>query len=337
MGDGTEENPYTREDVLRLIEENGGTAEGLDLSWRTFEEFIDLSELDLQGLILKKSNLSAFLAGGAGSYGADMDKRGLIGPAHIERTDLRFANLEGANLLCAHLEEANLSLANLQGTDLRGAYLNGVTLYGAKFSADTKFEGVNWGNYILGEERNREWDRAMDTYCRLKMWHTNAGMYDIASEFFYREMTTKRKTFWWGEGEPGWPLKDLVRLFTKGSHLEFLVPRSPLHWIRSMLYNLICGYGERPWQVALWGMLVLFGLALLYFLLRGVAPYTFTVQAFLASLYYSAVSFTALGYGPWFSTGSVRGWAQGVGAAEAIVGVFTIALFLITFVRKMAR
>ena len=23
MGDGTEENPYTREDVLRLIEENG--------------------------------------------------------------------------------------------------------------------------------------------------------------------------------------------------------------------------------------------------------------------------------------------------------------------------
>jgi len=30
MGDGTKENPYTREDVLRLIEENGGTAKGLD-------------------------------------------------------------------------------------------------------------------------------------------------------------------------------------------------------------------------------------------------------------------------------------------------------------------
>jgi len=32
MGDGTQENPFTREDVLRLIEENGGTAKGLDLS-----------------------------------------------------------------------------------------------------------------------------------------------------------------------------------------------------------------------------------------------------------------------------------------------------------------
>ena len=32
MGDGTKENPYTREDVLRLIKENGGTAKELDLS-----------------------------------------------------------------------------------------------------------------------------------------------------------------------------------------------------------------------------------------------------------------------------------------------------------------
>lgn len=32
MGDGTKENPYTREDVLKLIEENGGIAKGLDLT-----------------------------------------------------------------------------------------------------------------------------------------------------------------------------------------------------------------------------------------------------------------------------------------------------------------
>jgi len=32
MGDGTQENPFTREDVLKKIEENGGTAKGLDLS-----------------------------------------------------------------------------------------------------------------------------------------------------------------------------------------------------------------------------------------------------------------------------------------------------------------
>ncbi len=38
MGNGTEENPYTREDVLKLIEENGGTAKGLDLLGKAFEQ-----------------------------------------------------------------------------------------------------------------------------------------------------------------------------------------------------------------------------------------------------------------------------------------------------------
>ena len=70
MGDGTEQNPYTREDVRRLIEEHGGTAEGLDLSekWfedgidlseKVFEKQIDLSDLDLRGIILKNSHLLA--------------------------------------------------------------------------------------------------------------------------------------------------------------------------------------------------------------------------------------------------------------------------------------
>ena len=34
MGDGTKNNLYTREDVLSLIEETGGTAEDLDLPRR---------------------------------------------------------------------------------------------------------------------------------------------------------------------------------------------------------------------------------------------------------------------------------------------------------------
>jgi hypothetical protein len=37
MGDGTKKNPYTRKDVLRLIEENGGRTVGLDLSGKYFE------------------------------------------------------------------------------------------------------------------------------------------------------------------------------------------------------------------------------------------------------------------------------------------------------------
>jgi hypothetical protein len=55
----------------------------------------------------------------------------------------------------------------------------------------------------------------------------------------------------------------------------------------------------------------------------------------LDSLYYSAVSFTALGYGQWAP--EPTGWVKGLGAFEAFIGVFMMALFLITFVRKMIR
>ncbi len=37
MGDGTEQNPYSRDDVLRLIEENGGKDKERDLSGKGFE------------------------------------------------------------------------------------------------------------------------------------------------------------------------------------------------------------------------------------------------------------------------------------------------------------
>jgi len=75
MGDGTKENPYTREDVLRLIKENGGKAEGLDLSGKTFEDGIDLRGLDLKGIMLEESCLHF---------------------AHLERANLGWASLEGA-------------------------------------------------------------------------------------------------------------------------------------------------------------------------------------------------------------------------------------------------
>ena len=295
MADGTEQNPLTREDVLKKIEENGGTAEGLDLSGKVFEKGIDLQGLNLEGIILRD--------------------------AHLEGATLSLAHLEGAVLFGAHLEGAVLFGAHLEGAVLCVAHLEGAVLAGAEFSSDTRLDNIDWGNFILEEEKGNFFKEekpssfsfriAADTYRRLKMWYTNAGVYDIAAKFYYREMEAKRKA-------QSWKSEPISKLWL---------------WV----IKLLCGYGEKPWRVVVWGISVLFGSALLYFFLRGVAPHTLTLQAFLASLYYSAVSFTALGYGPWFSASSVRSWVQGVGAAEAIIGVFTIALFLVTFVRKMTR
>ena len=115
MGDGTEKNPYTREDVRRLIEENGDTAEGLNLSEKVFEEGIDLSELDLSGIILRKAVFPVLMRGEKITY------------ANPEDTNLMCANLQGVDLVCANLEGAKLEGADLTDAKLNGTNMEGVT------------------------------------------------------------------------------------------------------------------------------------------------------------------------------------------------------------------
>lgn len=367
MGDGSKENPYTREDVLEWIAHNDGRAAGLDLSLNQFEGGIDLSDLDLSGINLNSTRLFRANLNGSNLDGAVMQKAYLgyatftplkSKAASLQGIDLRNANLHDAEfrkadltgaqfqateiqavvhppqlqgklleLLPASLERTDFSYANLFRANFKGCYFYSTKLEGAFIRGadifDAHLEQVDWGSYKIGEEsKKEELHFAESIYRRLKQWYMNAGHYDIAGEFLFREMEAKRKNLRWLQPPERrwlgwWPLRGQK--------------------VRLSVYKWLYGYGERPWRVVLWGLLVLFGLALIYFFLRGVAPYTLTTEAFLGSLYYSAVSFTALGYGPWFSPGSVRDWVQGVGAAESFIGVFMIALFLVTFVRKMTR
>jgi len=304
--------------VLRLIEENGGTAEGLDLSGKTFVDGIDLSDLNLSGIILRHA---------------------LFLRAHLERTVLFVADLEEAALFDTHLEDAVLIRANLDATWLYEAHLNGAMLHGARFSYNTHFANTDWGNYIIGEDVIGRYDQAQHIYRTLKMWYTESGYYDVAGEFFFREMTAKRKQFWWGgyfewkerqQRKELFSFKQLVHPPNLKELLKMTSPNKPFPWARSKFISLFCGYGERPLRVIGWAASVVFGLALIYFAIGTLTPNTF-----LNSLYYSAVSFTALGYGQWAPQPTE--WVKGLGAFEAFVGVFMMALFLITFVRKMTR
>ena len=346
MGDGTKEKPYTRKDVMRRIKANGGTAEGLNLSGKVFEDGIDLRDLDLTGVILKgaifwditRENIdeddpTSVLEGahleGTALMNAHLEGAHILG-SHLEQADLFNAHLEGTLLTEAHLEEANLTIAHLEGAKMRSAHLERVFWAGAKLSSETILDNVNWGNYILWEEIIGLFDIAGETYRQLKMWHSNAGMYEVAGEFFYREMEVKRKAFWWGDFKE-FSLKDSLRPFKFKQLVGAIFPQKPFHWSWSQLISLISGYGERPLRVIGWAASVIFGLALIYFLIGSVWEWS----AFWSSLYYSAVSFTALGYGSWAP--QPTGWVKGLGAVEAFLGVFMMALFLVTFIRKMTR
>jgi hypothetical protein len=57
------------------------------------------------------------------------------------------------------------------------------------------------------------------------------------------------------------------------------------------------------------------------------------LKLFGTCLYYSVVTFTTLGYGDI----TPIGWSRLFAAFEAFTGSFTIALFVVVFVKKMTR
>ncbi len=339
---GTKDNPLTREDVLEAIGNNGEKAEGLDFSGKWFKDQVNLSGLDLSGIRLNNSYL--FLANFNGStldkaefQGAALgyatfnplsDKRASLVYAQFGQANLRYAEFQQANLTGARFEKTERLLpASLDQTDLRGAELRlaefkGCWFYGTKLEGafirgaaifEAHLEETDWGSYQMGEEsRKHELYFAESYYRRLKVWFANAGYPTIAAEFYYREKEAGRKS---------------LRLLSS----------SWRNRLAAEIMYAFFGYGER-WRRILWWILgVTVGSALLFFILGGVFPNASTSERFLGSLYYSVVSFTALGYGPWFDFSSVQGWAQGVGAAESFLGVFMMAALLVTFVRKWTR
>lgn len=325
MGDGIY-TPLTREDVIKLIEENGGETKGLDLSRKEFIEEIDLRGINkghLLGIILNEAVLERAHLEGLSLIYAQL-KGAFLDEEHLDGANLAHANLENANLPSAHLRDTRLFAAHLEGAELYGAdlqnaslidtflyktglssaKLQGCNFHGAKFDSSTQMESTDWGNFLLANEINGNLNWAQDTYRQLKQWYTNAGLYNIAGKFYYREMEAGRKNLKWR--------------------------RSPLSKLWKTFYWILCGYGENPGQVMIWSSTLILICALIYFAVGTLEP-----NSFLDCLYYSAISFSALGYGNWAP--QPNGWIKGLGVAETFIGVFMMALFLTTFTRKMTR
>ena len=317
----------TREDVERLIEEHGGP-EGLDLREADLLQ-ADLLEANLQQADLREANLQEASLFWANLQGANLRRANLQG-ANLWRANLQDANLQGANLReaflqGANLQEVDLSFASLQGADLRHADLRRARLADASLR-DANLEGANWGDYMLGDEIKRDFAEAASAYRALKQRHTETGMYDIAGEFFYREMEARRKS--------AWRQQRLLRGVPHATRAQVrrslgLNERRRPYAVTLYALRFLYGYGERPLWVIGWAVAVILGLAFVY-LLPGVLT-----GGFRDALYYSAVSFTALGYG-WAA--EPQGWAgKFLGVGESLLGVFMMALFLVTFTRKMTR
>lgn len=243
----------------------------------------------------------------------------------LTHSDLYRANLQGAHLFMLDLSgsslmKANLSNANLHYANLQNCNLLGVILKGAKI------EHVHWGDQVVQErlglaEKDRQtqielFQQAEEIYRNLRQVAEHQGLFEFAGHFFQKEMVMRRLQL---------PHLSFKRNFSK-------------------LVDLFCGYGESPLRVVAFSVFIIVVFATLYFFSGlsfsgeslAYAPNTGVInniKIYLSALYFSVVTFTTLGYGDLAPVGVARALA----AFEAFIGSFTLALFVVVFVKKMTR
>lgn len=231
--------------------------------------------------------------------------------AHFFGLDLRGSSLMKSKLVCANLHCAKLQMVNLLGADLSRARL----------------ENIEWGEELKQEQEAKAalkkgeykqacalWQEAEEVSRGVRKQCEKQGLFEMAGTFFKKEMRFRR----------------------------YQMPKFSLQRMLSKTVDLFCGYGEEPLRVVLFSLFVILASATAYFFLGttsanpiydDVTGWTFYLLEFFNAIYFSVVTFTTLGYGDI----SPVGVARFIAALEAFLGSFTMALFVVVFVKKMTR
>jgi uncharacterized protein YjbI with pentapeptide repeats len=246
----------------------------------------------------------------------------------LDMTDVIFERrgcFDGAVIESGTFEDAELRHVTFRDVDLSNVLTTGASLEEAYLS-QARWGQPEWGPF--GKKVHvREEDmavekatvealrRAESAHRNLKESYKNEGDYEMAGEFFIREMAIKRQT----------SLKE----------------RKYAYWFMGNVISGLCGYGERPTRVIFWWFAFTFSFALVYFAGQlieyssGGTEIDFTtLGGFLTCMYFSVVTFTTLGFG---DISPVTDAGRAVASVEAFTGAFMIALFVLVFGRKMIR
>ncbi len=247
--------------------------------------------------------------------------------------DFSYADFYHANLKSGHLFNINMQHASIMKADLRDANLNcanleGTNMLGVKWTG-SKFENVKIGKKLKQEtlakhelkQSNQQasvdyLEQAEEIYRDLRKHAEHEGIFTLSGYFIQKELTMRR----------------------------LQLPRYSVKRNVSKMVDLFCGYGEAPLRIIGLSMAIILVCAIIY-AFTGLS-FQDSVQAvsaehtlehnlslFASSLYYSVVTFTTLGYGDFTPVGISRA----IAAIEAFTGSFTIALFVVVFVKKMTR
>ncbi len=337
----------------------GASLSGAYLEDADFSE-ADLGEVELNEAILERANFTrAYLVkarmnnahlDGAIFIDALLDQVEMNG-ASLTRANLCRARLNRAILRSAHLYKVNLSSAHLGHADLRGADLRGAVfddktiLSKIKLSSQTRLGDIDWndaslahvdwtGIRTLGDEilianrgklireenkgamRVTEYRFLISKVCR-----------DVARAYHGLVVTLERQ----GLDVPASRFRVREQRMEKHA-LRFENRRGA--WVFSSLLDSVAGYGERPGNVIVWYLIVVSFFALGYYLTTNALPPRNDQLSPLGAIFLSILSFHGRGFIPGSYT-QLGGWAVGLAAIEAVIGLSIEAIFVATLIRRI--
>jgi len=300
--------------------------DGVDLSTTRFPSEADFTDATLEDADFSDSDMT----GTDDSSTASFDGAKLTG-----------ANLSRANLAGASFERARLSVTELLGANFAGTKLYGALLGDARINRETEF-------WLAEDDTRREPDSSTSpvrALRRVKMAFQERDPYcpydpryrgnDIRPNLEKAgEVYTTLETLARDNSLPG--LASKCFLGRKDVQIrEYWRDGNTMMIVRSLVPNLVARYGESPARVLGTGVatVLTFGLAYYAFDLIEHTDTEDPVTLF-DGLYFSALTFTTLGYGDFNPANSA---GQVLAVAETSMGVILLAILVFVFGRRATR
>ncbi|MCX5705515.1 MAG: ion channel [Candidatus Omnitrophica bacterium] len=150
------------------------------------------------------------------------------------------------------------------------------------------------------------------------------------SECFFASKESQRRYLMFSVFNP----KRIHNISTgKGHKWTHSIIKRTYHWLGLTFAAMLWGHGERPMRTFLFAIFIIFAMASLYTFGRLEADNEVFRPNIFSAMYFSAITFTTVGYGDINPIGLTRALAM----VEAFCGVFITPLFIVGMSRKYLR
>lgn len=314
----------------------------------------DLTDAFLLGADLTDTNLREADLTDASLWGANLTNASLWG-ANLTDADFGGASLSQADLTNANLTNADLRRIRVSndGVNLQGATAIGIGINYTRLDSLTIDEGTKFGGKSLWEgDSDNEASSAIPLRWQpvfLRCLSRSSTDPDDLKQAELQYRATQRIL---REHD----FRQLPELAVREKHARrkrMLAERKPLRWLSLAGARWTTLYGESPWRVIYTSVVVIFVFGILFSLLGGIRPTTaeteplafdvlpslsipmpWWVETLGANLYFSAVTFSTLGYGDVEPASTA---VQFLASIESITGAALMALLVAVLARRITR